>query len=289
MNTVSHGLKLKRIIPRRTRPFYFSPLRFPPFAFEKIRVYRCPSVVEFLWLRPGAAPCVWWFLSTAVAKFISAFCFCVSAFACYFSGQMNSEMHVAGHLTALGWTTFALYLIAALLSFRAAAAALVRGRSSVVSSQTADVNSKPSSETARVWVWLGVILAALGLNKELDLQTWFIELGRQAAGREHLSESRAGLHVLFFLAFVSVLVVLILLVMLRFSAVVGSFVRQLPLAAGGCALVGAYIVIRAASIDRVDLMLGFDFERIPLLWLLEAGGLLLITVQAVCQPNKLKN
>ena len=182
---------------------------------------------------------------------------------------MNAEMHTDGHLTAVGWTNFALYLIAALLSFRAAAS--VRGQQ--------------SSATGRVWIWLGVTLAALGLNKQFDFQTSLIELGRQIAGRENLSANRAGLHVLFFLGFMLLVFALLAAVMFRFSGEVARFARQLPLAATGCILVCAYIVIRAVSIDNVDLMLGFDFERIPFLWLLEAGGLLLIIVQALREPK----
>jgi hypothetical protein len=191
---------------------------------------------------------------------------------------MNSEMHEAGHLTALGWTMFALYLVAALLSFRAAAA-FIRSQSLVVSSQW-------SSQTGRIWIWLGVILTALGLNKPINLQTLLIELGRQIAGEENLSTHRAGLHVLFFLAFVLAMIALLAVVMFRFRLAVAKFARQLPLAAGGCVLICIYILIRVASIGRVDLMLGFDLEHVPFLWLLEASGLLLIIAQALRGPDK---
>ena len=188
--------------------------------------------------------------------------------------HMNSNMHDGGRLTLVGWTNFALYTVAALLAFRAALISCRR--------------SWPS-ETRRIWFCVGVLLAALGLNKPLDLQTWLIELGRQFAGRENLSAHRTGLHVLFFLVFAAALVALFIMVKLRFSAVLGSFARRLPLAAGGCLLVCAYIVIRAASITHVDLMLGVDLERIPFLWLLEACGLLLIIIQSLRKPNKLKS
>jgi hypothetical protein len=178
---------------------------------------------------------------------------------------MNSEMHLDGHLTALGWTTFALYLIAALLSFRAATVSRFRN----------------SAALGRIWVGLGVILAALGLNKPLNLQTLLIQLGRQIAGAGHLLAFRAEFHVIFFLGFMLAIIAVLVLVMFRLRCQIGRFGRQLPLAAGGCVLVCAYIVIRVASIDRVDRMLGFDLERIPFLWLLEAGGLLLIIVQAL--------
>jgi hypothetical protein len=186
---------------------------------------------------------------------------------------MNSEMHVAGHFTALGWTTFVLYMIAALLSFRAALVSSRRQRSVV--------RNQWPSETGRVWIWLGAILAVLGLNKQLDLQTLLIKLGRQIAGRENLSAHRAGLHVLFFLGFMLLVLALCAAVMLRFSAEIRRFARQLPLAAAGCALICIYILIRAASINRVDQMLGFNLDHVPLLWLLEAVGLLLIIIQAL--------
>jgi len=178
-------------------------------------------------------------------------------------------MHHAGHLTALGWTTFALYLVAAMLSFRAA----------MVS------RSQNSAAICRVWIWLGVILTALGLNKEIDLQTLVIELGRQLAGREHLYEYRLRFHAIFFLGFVLLLIALFATILFRSPARIGKLGRQLPLATGGCVLICTYIVLRAASIDHMDQILGFDLEQIPYLWLLEAGGLLLIIVQALFKPH----
>ncbi len=197
------------------------------------------------------------------------------------SKDMNSDMHdSAGHLTALGWTGFALYLIAALLSFRAAASN--RSQSSAVSSQQ-------FYETGRVWMWVGIILAALGLNKPLDMQTRLINLGRQIAGRENLSAHWTGLHVLFFMGFILLVVALIAVVLSRFTAEIRQFARQLPLAAAGIILICIYILIRAASINRVDQMLGFKLDHVPHIWLLEAGGLLLIIVQALRKPDKFKN
>jgi hypothetical protein len=222
----------------------------------------------------------------AESKLVSAFCFpafmrrsiviCPSGT----SLDMDFEMHNdAGHLTALGWTMFGFYLVAALLSFRAAASA--RSQSSAVRNQQSVVNGQWSSSSGRVWLWLGVVLAVLGLNKPLDLQTWIIQLGRRIAGAEHLTAYRTELYVLFFLGFMLAIIALFAVVARRLREPIGRFVRQFPLAAVGCVLVCAYIVIRAADIDRVDLMLGFDLERIPFLWLLEAGGLLLVIVQAL--------
>lgn len=178
---------------------------------------------------------------------------------------MDSNMHVAGHLTALGWTMLALYLITALLAFRAAT-----------------ISTFPNSAAmGRVWICLGVILSALGLNKELDLQTLLIEFGRQIAHSEHLFAYRLKLYLVFFLGSMLVIVALLAVILLRFSADIRTFARQFPLAISGCGLICAYIVIRTALIDNVDLMLGVSLKQIAFLWLLEAGGLLLIMVQAL--------
>jgi len=178
-------------------------------------------------------------------------------------------MHVAGQLTALGWTMFVLYLVAALLSFRAAVVARFHDPAAL----------------GRIWRWLGAILVALGLNKQFDLQTLLIKLGRQAVPREILLQYRLELHAFFFLVFALVIIALFAVALLQLRILIGTFGRQLPLAAGGCALVFAYIVIRAASIASMDQMFGLDLEKIPFLWLLEAGGLLLIMVQALCNPK----
>ena len=187
---------------------------------------------------------------------------------------MNTDMHdSAGHLTALGWTMFVLYLAAALLSFRAAKAS--------VHSQPSVVRVQQSSEMGRIWVSLGVILAALGLNKPLNLQTVLIEFGRRMAGGENLSAYRAELHALFFLGFILAFMALVAVVLFRLRAGIARFARRQPLATGGCGLICIYILLRAASIDRVDQMQGFNMEHIPFLWPLEAGGLVLIIVQAL--------
>lgn len=186
-------------------------------------------------------------------------------------------MHEAGHLTALGWTTFALYSAAALLSFRAAIISNRGRRSTIIGERF--------SETVRIWSGLGVMLAALGLNKVMDLQTLLNQLGRDLAGEEIIYAHRAALRVLFFLGFIAVVIAVLAVVALRFSAAVGRFARRQPLAAGGCVLIGIYILLRAAAIEHVDQMLGFELERIPFLWLLEAGGLLLVIIQSLHHPG----
>ena len=182
---------------------------------------------------------------------------------------MNSDMHVAGQLTALGWTMFGLYLVAAAFAFRAAAIC----------------RAHDAAALGHVWNWLGAILATLGLNKPFDLQTRLLTLGHLVAQREHLLAYRIELYALFFLGFAAALIALLGSIWFRWPGQIRRLIRQLPWAAAGCALVSAYVVIRVVNIDHVDEMLGYDWEEIPFLWLLEAGGVLLILAQALNQPK----
>src|SRR5579875_3396927 len=188
---------------------------------------------------------------------------------------MDSAMHNdAGHLTVLGWGMFALYALATLCSIRA---------------RMVSFRQQPPAQAASLWTWLGIILAALGLNKVIDLQTRLIELGRRLASRETLSAHGAQWHLLFF--------VCILMFFGFFAAVVywrrqalKILVGQFPLVLAGCLMIAVYILVRAIAIVRVEQMLGMNWDQIPFLWLLEAGGLLLIISQALfaaCKENRI--
>lgn len=179
---------------------------------------------------------------------------------------MNPEMHDgAGHLTALGWTSFALYMAAGLISLRSAGVA----------------RSHRLDALGQIWTWLAAVLVVLGLNKPINLQTSLIRLGRHFMNGENLDAYRMKLHALFFLGFLLTVVALIGLALFLGRAQLQRFGRELPLAAGGCALVGVYVLIRSVSITQVDQMLGMNFKHLPFLWLLEASGLMLIIIQGL--------
>ncbi len=197
-----------------------------------------------------AAPCA----------LLSAFCFLLSAFP------------QAGDPTVLGWATFALYLIASVCSLRA----------SIIRRPFDHADSDP--EQARVWRVLAVMLLLLGLNKELDLQTALTKLGRQLALAEDLYASRRVIQIIFL---VSLLLVLGL-VAGKFFKTLQKFARTHPLAGTGGALVATYVVIRAASIEHVDQLLGFDLEDVWALGLVELLGTILVIAGAI-QTKKLKS
>ena len=173
-----------------------------------------------------------------------------------------SALTLAGDPTVLGWATFVLYLLAAGLSFRSAKA----GRA-----------QDPENEFARSWRVLGILLFLLGLNKQLDLQTPLIELGRTLAIAIGIYHHRRDIQLIFFIGLVAGLIASLVACLKPLTA----FVSKHRLCAAGFGLVGAYAFIRAGSIDHVDQMLGFHLDKTRGLWVLEVGGLVLVSAAAV--------
>ena len=167
-----------------------------------------------------------------------------------------------GDPTVLGWATFAFYMLAAGVCFRSARTGGVKGH---------------ESQFARSWRILAVLLLLLGVNKQLDLQTALIELGRRLALAAGVYGHRRDIHLSFFLGLVVGLIVAVVACRKPLTA----FASTHPVCMIGFGLVCAYAFIRAASFDHVDQLLGFDLEKAPGLWVLEVGGLLLVIAKAI--------
>ncbi|MDR7150048.1 hypothetical protein J2W49_002003 [Hydrogenophaga palleronii] len=121
------------------------------------------------------------------------------------------------------------------------------------------------------WVWQVLLMAliALGINKQLDLQSALTELGRIVAQREGWYESRRQTQ-LAFIAGAGILG-LTFMVALLFLAW-GSHQATLSALIGGFALL-LFVMIRAASFHQVDRLLNADFAGLRYNWIIEMGGL----------------
>ncbi len=164
-----------------------------------------------------------------------------------------------GDPTLGGWVTVALYGLAAVLVAR-----VVRGRR---------VNGPRER-----WFWavLFVCLVLLGLNKQLDAQSALTELGRIVFRQRGLYEARREVQRVFIEG-------------LAVAAVAGGFtlawlVRGTPRATlftlAGAVALSAFVVVRAASLHRVDVLIGTRFLGMKVNWLLEMGSLLVIAAGA---------
>jgi hypothetical protein len=163
----------------------------------------------------------------------------------------------------MGWLTVAVYLAAALAA--AAAARSVPG-------------PEPRVRRERLFWWIAAgILAALAVNKQLDLQSLLTMVARchaQLAGWYHV---RRVVQEAFIFAVAAGGLVAVGLLALLLRGILG---RVWP-ALLGLGFVCAFVVIRAASFHHVDVVLGSSAIGVKLNWLLELPGPILVALVAL--------
>jgi hypothetical protein len=178
-----------------------------------------------------------------------------------------------GDPTWTGWVTTVAYFVAAALCFAA------HRRSAYLAQQAegADTLSPAAARRASlIWIILTAALAFLGLNKQLDLQTLFTEVGRIVAFRQGWYQQRHRVQ----LAFVGVLGVAGLLGIAGMVHLARGQFRRLRLALIGAVFLIAFVGIRATSFHLVDKVLSHQVSVVRMNAILELGGIALVAVGA---------
>jgi hypothetical protein len=173
-----------------------------------------------------------------------------------------------GDPSVAGWLTVAAYLAAACLCWRAYRSAAAAGRTPPF-----------HTHTKRAWALLTLGMLALGLNKQLDLQTALTEAGRSLALQQGWYEGRRWVQGAFVLLVAAM--ALGIAVWLWLQARRGN--KALRRAFAGAVVLGAFVVIRAASFHHVDLLLGHAFAGFRLNVLLELAGIAWVAFGAASQ------
>lgn len=170
-----------------------------------------------------------------------------------------------GDPTPLGWATTIAFLVAALICFRTFLT--TRAIASVL----------PGSK-ARPFFWLALaaMLLFLGINKQLDLQTWFTQVGKDAAKTQGWYGQRRVYQRYFIYGIAAGGVVM---VGACFLLVRGAAYEHLLAVAGMGFLLG-FVVIRAASLHHVDTLLRLHVGALRLNHLLENGGTVCVAIAA---------
>jgi hypothetical protein len=163
-----------------------------------------------------------------------------------------------GDPTPVGWFTAFAYLGAAWVCYR-------------VASRTPTFLAEARRER-NVWLVLAVVMAALGVNKQLDLQSAVTELGRLLLRGRGLYDERRSLQEVFIVGVAIVAIVAIgwLLFLARRTS------RQTRTAILGAMLVFAFVVIRAASFHHIDRLLGVEWLGLRINWIAELSGIFIV-------------
>jgi len=127
------------------------------------------------------------------------------------------------------------------------------------------------------WLGLTLIMALLGINKQLDLQTWFTQFGRDMAMEHGWYERRRIVQVIFigWLVLAGVVSQRWLFDWLKHLS---QYARR---AATGLVLLTIFVVVRATSFHHVDRMLGISLDGLRVNVLLELSGIGLIALAAL--------
>jgi hypothetical protein len=161
-----------------------------------------------------------------------------------------------GDPTVMGWLTVIAYFGVAVLCLRAYKVA-------------APPTIFHSRGITRIWLALALLFIALGINKQLDLQSLFTHIGRSIARDTGWYGRRREVQAVF----------IVMLILGGSASIIWLFwLTRHALKTYGLALLGAiftitFIIIRAASFHRVDEILGWSLLGVEMNWALELSGI----------------
>jgi hypothetical protein len=140
------------------------------------------------------------------------------------------------------------------------------------------------ASTRRVWLAVALLMALLGVNKQLDLQTWFTEVGRDMALAQGWYAERQKVQVVFIGALAAGGLIAIVWLQRAFRRL-GSEVRWVAV---GLVLLTIFVVTRAASFHHVDRLLNLELApHVRMNAVLELSGIGIVIGAAAARLNRL--
>ena len=171
-----------------------------------------------------------------------------------------NELHwrpTLGDPSFMGWLTVGAYAVGAILAARAW-----------------------FKSNDRIWLAVALGMAGLCVNKQLDLQSLFTDIGRVVAYHEGWYERRREFQKLFVLGAIAGVGIVGGGLVWRFHA---FWLRHKLLAAGLLFLL-TFIAVRAISFHHFDSFLKVRLLGVKMNWALELAGISLVSASAVRKP-----
>jgi hypothetical protein len=169
-----------------------------------------------------------------------------------------------GDPTFLGWLTVVCYGLAAGLCLNAARAA---GRRQSIAT---------GSREALFWRAMTILLTALGVNKQLDLQILVIIVGKWLAQAQGWYEHRRIVQVACTVCVAAAASASVIVV----AWLTRRVWRDFGLALIGLALLAGFVILRVAYFERMDDLVGIPLRASRAKWVLEIGGIVCIGLSA---------
>ena len=165
----------------------------------------------------------------------------------------------------MGWVTVGAYFLTSLIALR-----LVLNSKRWFSADT-----YPAQQ--RFWLVVFLLMLALGINKQLDLQSLITAMGKYYAVRDGWLEHKRYVQVgvIISILFLSFLCLLFFFLKMR------SLLKTNWLAIAGLSFLMVFIVTRATSFHHMDILINTYFVGVRANWLFELGGLAAVILSAL--------
>jgi hypothetical protein len=168
-----------------------------------------------------------------------------------------------GDPTVMGWVTVVAYFTALVLCVLCAA-------------------RESEGRQRRFWQIMAVLMLLLGINKQLDLQTWFTQTGRDLA----MSQGWYGQRRIVQVAFISALALGGLVSQIWLYRALRDLGSEVRWAALGLVFLTVFVIIRATSFHHVDVLLHITLGEMRINWILELGGIGCIAAAAAARLKR---
>lgn len=161
----------------------------------------------------------------------------------------------------MGWVTAVSYLVCAV----------------VAAFFATFLNQMEEKRECRFWMVITVLMLFLGVNKQLDLQSLFAEVGRQIALVQGWYPQRRVVQFSFIAVFVTILIG----AFLWFAKAYRDLFRRYLIASFGLLFLLGFVILRASAFHHIDEVIQYDLHGIKMNWVLELTGILLILVEGL--------
>jgi hypothetical protein len=178
------------------------------------------------------------------------------------------------------WIIFGSYFAVALLSARALRAAWAGARMSVdYPGQERRTKERTAAYRASFVFWsvIIVLFLFLGVNKQVDMQTWITMVGRRVAKAHGWYDQRTIVQAIFVLA-IAITGLATLSVLLKCTR---ALLPRHVLAFFGLSVLAFYLLARASSFHDVEIAMFTEVLGMRVSWIIEMTGIVCVGVCAV--------